>query len=160
MPCTPGLWCHTTKLTTFTLALDDFGIKLFTKANLNHLLNALQQYYTISVDTTGYYYCGLNIKWKYDKGYVDIYIPGYVQKSLQKNQHMLSKKAQYAPHAWTTPAYDQKIQYALLPASLPVLNKARTKRVQAITGTYQYYTKAIDLTMIAALNKMASQQSA
>jgi len=38
---TPGLWSHETLKTTFTLAVDDFGIKYFSKTDADHLFNAL-----------------------------------------------------------------------------------------------------------------------
>ena len=51
----------------------------------------------------------------------------------------------------------KKVQYALPPDTLPVLDKKGTKRVQYITGTFQYYTKSIYPTMIVAVNELASQ---
>ena len=41
-PCrkTTGLWTHTTKRTTFTLCVDDFGVKYFSKAKADHLIAA------------------------------------------------------------------------------------------------------------------------
>ena len=87
-------------------------------------------------------------------------MPGYVAKALHKFQHPTPKKPQYAPHAWITPTYGQKVQYELPPDTLPVLDKKGTKRVQSITGTSQYYTKGIDPTMIVAVNELASQNSA
>jgi hypothetical protein len=48
-------------------------------------------------------------------------MPGYIKDALQKFQHPLPKRPQYAPHNWTVPACGQSIQYAPLPdASLPV----------------------------------------
>jgi hypothetical protein len=43
-PChhTHGLWRHDTKPVTFTLVVDDFGIKYIGKENADHLLNALK----------------------------------------------------------------------------------------------------------------------
>ena len=40
---TPGLWKHDTLPTTFTLAVDDFGVKFFKKEHAEHLFNVLQQ---------------------------------------------------------------------------------------------------------------------
>ena len=80
--CTPRLWCHQSKRTTFKLAVDDFGIKYFNMPDLEHVLDALRQSYTISVDKSGSQYCGLAIKWNYDENYVDISMPGYIQKAL------------------------------------------------------------------------------
>ena len=39
---TPGLWTHSNLPTTFTIAVDNFGIKLFSANNATHLINALQ----------------------------------------------------------------------------------------------------------------------
>ena len=120
---TPGLWTHETMPTTFTLAVDDFGIKYFQKSHFDHLLNALKQTYEISVDLTGSDYCGLKIEWNYEAGYVDISMPGYIMRLLHKFQHKPPSHPQHAPHKWTTPAYGQKVQYALPESSLKVLDK-------------------------------------
>jgi hypothetical protein len=45
---TPGLWKHNERRTTFTLAVDDFGIKYFHKADADHLFSALP--YTTSMN--------------------------------------------------------------------------------------------------------------
>ena len=115
MPCTPGLWRHNKRRTTFTLAVDDFGIKHSNQDYLDHLLNALKTHYTISEDPTGSHYCGLHIDWNYDKQYVDISMPGYIAKALHKFQHPTPKKLQYALHEWLTRTYVQKVQYAIPP---------------------------------------------
>ena len=94
MQCKPGLWRHTTRPTTFTLAVDDFGIKYFTQADLEHLLTSVRKYCNIKVDPTGTNYCGLKIEWNYDQQHVDISIPGYVDKALHKFQHPTPKKPQ------------------------------------------------------------------
>ena len=57
------------------------------------------------------------------------------------------------PNIW------KKVQYALPPETLSVLDKKGTKKVQSITGTFQYYMKGIDPTIIVAVNDLASQQS-
>ena len=43
-PCSnvPGLWKHKWRSTTFTLVVNDFGIKYVGKENLDHLINALK----------------------------------------------------------------------------------------------------------------------
>jgi hypothetical protein len=47
---TPGLWKHTTRPISFTLIVDDFGIKYVGKEHAEHLLNALRQHYTLDID--------------------------------------------------------------------------------------------------------------
>jgi hypothetical protein len=63
-PCkyTPGLWGHTSRKTKFCLVVDDFGIKTTSDADLQHLLSALKDKYTISIDTAGELFCGIHSK--------------------------------------------------------------------------------------------------
>jgi hypothetical protein len=63
MKCTPGLWRHTTKRTTFALCVDNFGVKYFSKADALHLINAVNDHYESTVDWEGNLYCGLNLDW-------------------------------------------------------------------------------------------------
>ena len=58
----PSLCTHATLTTTFTLAIDNFGIKFFFAANATHLLDALRKNYSITVDPSGSKYYGLIIK--------------------------------------------------------------------------------------------------
>ena len=62
---TLGLWTHSTLTITFTLAVDDFGIKLFSANDATHLIDALQDHYSITIDPSGSKYCGLTINWNY-----------------------------------------------------------------------------------------------
>ena len=65
VPLTQGLWKHATRPITFTLVVDNFGIAYNNKADLDHLLHALSQHYTISTDMKGSTYIGLTIEWDY-----------------------------------------------------------------------------------------------
>jgi endonuclease I len=71
----------------FTLVVDDFGIKYIGQEHPEHLLNALKEHYEVSVDYNGELYCGITLEWNYDKCYVDISMPGYVEKQLLKYKH-------------------------------------------------------------------------
>jgi Reverse transcriptase (RNA-dependent DNA polymerase) len=83
-PVTPGLWLHETRDITFTLVVDDFGIKYTKEEDLDHLLSVLRQHYTISVDPTGSKYLGLDILWDYNARTCCISMPG----ALQRFQHV------------------------------------------------------------------------
>ena len=50
MPFTPGLSRHISRPTTFTLCVDDFGIRYFTKDDANHLIKAVQSNYETTID--------------------------------------------------------------------------------------------------------------
>ena len=43
-------------------------------------MSVLEQHYKIEEDWTGELYCGITIKWNYEKGYVDIFMPNYLCK--------------------------------------------------------------------------------
>ena len=57
----PALWTHVTLPITFTLAVDDFGVKYAGKYTALHLFNALKDLYNVSIDYTGTLHCRLNI---------------------------------------------------------------------------------------------------
>ena len=155
---TPGLWRHATRPTTFTLAVDDFGIKFFCKADADHLFDALATKYTITKDWSGASYLGFTIDWDYAAGHVDISMPGYVPKALLTLRHPTPTKPQHSPHRWTAPVYGQKIQLANSDLS-PLLDKAGIKRVQQISGLFLYYSRSCDPTIIVALNEISNCQA-
>ena len=94
----------TTSSTCFTLVVDDFGIWYQGREQAQKLFNTLRKYYVISVDWTGSQYCGHTLDWNYDQRIVDMSMPGYVEKAVQKYQYQPMQK-QDAPHEWTTPVY-------------------------------------------------------
>jgi hypothetical protein len=155
---TPGLWRHKDRPTTFTLAVDDFGIKFFCKEDAEHLFDALATKYTLTKDWSGSSYLGFNIDWDYAAGHVDISMPGYVPKALLTLNHPKPAKPQHSPHRWTAPVYGQKIQLANADLS-PLLDKAGIKRVQQISGLFLYYSRSCDPTIIVALNEISNNQA-
>ena len=43
IPYVPVVWKHNTRRITFTLAVNDFGIKYFSRPNLEHILHTLKK---------------------------------------------------------------------------------------------------------------------
>ena len=79
----PGLWKHETKNISFTLVVDDFGVKYVNKQDVDHLLRVLKEDYEIFEDWTGAKYVGLTLTWNYQNQKVHISMPGYVKKALE-----------------------------------------------------------------------------
>jgi endonuclease I len=50
-------------------------------------MKALRENYDVSLDEKGELYCGIILEWNYDLGYVDISMPGYVEKQLTRYNH-------------------------------------------------------------------------
>ena len=155
----PGLCNHTTLPTTFTLSVDDFGIKFFAADDATHLLNVLRENYSITVDPSGSKYCGLTIKWNYPGGYVDISMTNSVRKSLERFQHPMPPRPQHSPHKWLAPTYGTKVQYSPNATTAPKLDKRGITCVQSISGTFLYISRAVDPTMLVALNKIGAKQA-
>jgi hypothetical protein len=86
-------------------------------------------------------------------------MPGYIKDALQKFQHPLPKRPQYAPHNWTVSAYGQRIQYAPLPDAAPPATAEEITCAQTIVGTLLYNYRAVDPTLLVPLSALASQLS-
>ena len=50
-------------------------------------------------------------------------------------------------------------QYATAPDTSPLLNPKETKYIQSVTGSMLYYGRALDHSILPALNEIASEQS-
>jgi hypothetical protein len=79
---TPGLWRHVWRPVTFTLVVDDFGIKFTGDTHAHHLIQALKKDYDITIDWKGELFVGIKLKWDYDKRTLDTHVPNYVPKAL------------------------------------------------------------------------------
>ena len=158
-PHTPGLWRHETRPTLFTLIVDDFAVKYMSKDDANHLLNALRTKYKIAEDWDANLYAGISIQWDYENGTVDISMPGYTEKALQRFKHPTPKQPEDAPHPWEPPKYGSTVQYAKQPDTSKPLDKAQTKRIQEICGTFLYQARAVNPPILVALGTIASQQA-
>ena len=86
-------------------------------------------------------------------------MPGYVEKALQRFEHPAPKRPQDSPHPWTAPVYGAKTQLTAPPDTTPVLPPSDRTRIQEIIGTLLFYARAIDDTMLVALNSLASEQT-
>jgi hypothetical protein len=159
MPVTPGLWRHKTRDIQFCLVVDDFGIKYTDKADADHLFAALRKHYVVSEDWTGNRYCGLTLDWDYKARTCKISMPGYVARALARFTHATPPTPEDSPHAWEKPVYGKHPQYAPPPDSSAALNAKDVKHVQTVLGTFLYYARAVDSTMLAAIGTIAMSQA-
>ena len=61
VPFITVLWAHKTRKIKYCLCVDDFGVNVFTKYDVNHLINSLKKHYAISTYWEGNNYLGLKI---------------------------------------------------------------------------------------------------
>jgi hypothetical protein len=147
-PHTPGLFVHATRPIAFCLVVDDFGIRYTGTDNADHLIHTLQLKYTITVDWTGDLYVGLTLQWDYHRRFLDISMPGYVERALARFQHPVPDRPQHSPFQWTKPIYGSKSQLSPDPDTSAPLLPDQIKRLQQILGVFLYYARAVDSTML------------
>jgi len=157
---TPGFWRHKWRPISFTLVVDDFGVKYTNTADAEHLLATLKQDYECDADWDGTRYLGLTLNWDYDNGKVHLSMPGYIEKALLRFGHPNPTKPQLQPHPHTIPTYGATIQYAKpLDDTLPA-TKDDQQFIRQVIGVLLYYARAVDSTLLVALSALASAQAA
>ena len=139
MPHTPGLWKHVSRPISFTLVVDDFGIKYVGEEHAKHLIGVLEESYTMDVDWTGGLYCGIKLDWNYEKKFVDISMPSYVKKKLIEYEHNKPKRPQHCPYSPNTIQYGKANQDPLPEDTSNLLDKDGKKFVQQVIGSFLFY---------------------
>ena len=90
----------------------------------------------------------LSLDWDYYKREVHLSMPGYVEKALAYFKHERPNKSQDQPHQHTIPTYGAKIQYAKKEDDSHKLDKNGKQYVQQVFGTFCFYGRAVDCTML------------
>jgi hypothetical protein len=156
---TPGFWTHDWRPISFTLVVDDFGVKYINKDDVTHLLDILQKDYDVDTDWDGTRYLGLTLDWDYKGRRVHLSMPGYIKKALVRFGHKAPTKPQHQPHQHTVPTYGATVQYAKAADTSKVLSKEDKTYIQQVIGTLLYYGRAVDATILVALSSLASAQA-
>ena len=81
---TPGLFKHNTQKICFTLVADNLGIKCSNKNDIEHLIQTLKKHYEAKIYWDGALYCGITLKWDYEKQHVDLSIPNCVYNVIER----------------------------------------------------------------------------
>ena len=107
----------------------------------------------------GKLYIGIALKWDYEKGTVQLSMPGYVRTALHDLQHEKPKRSQESPYTWKQPVYGKNNQMLLEIAPAEELDKYNQKILQKIVGNFLYYARALDATMLIFLRYLAAVQT-
>ncbi len=159
LPHTPGLWKHVSRPIAFTLVVDDFGVKYVGEQHAQHLIAAIKEEYTVEVDWAGELYCGIKLAWDYERRFVDIAMPTYVGKQLVRYAHPPPSRKQHTPFDPAPVVFGRAAQDLPPPDDSKPLDAAGKKRVQQVVGSFLYYGRAVDMTILCALNEIAAQQA-
>ena len=85
--------------------------------------------------------------------------PDYIPDALKRFKRERPKKWQGPPHSHTKINYGAKQQFAKEELDEPEVSKEDKKYVQQVLGTFLYYARAVDPTMLVALSAIASEQA-
>ena len=105
---TPGYWTHDWRPISFTLVVDDYGVKYVGKEHAEHLISVINQNYVTSVDWTGSRYIGLTLDWDYVQRMVHLSMPEYCENARQRFKHDMPKKRQDQPYPHLERKYGAK----------------------------------------------------
>ena len=81
---------------------------------------------------------------------------GVRKRSIIKIPTCVWRSKMPSPSPYTPPQYSKKVQLAKVDESEPMNNK-QTKLLQQVCGTFLYYARAVDCTMLHALNDLATK---
>ena len=100
------------------------------------------------------------MKWDYEKRLVDISMPGYIKKVLQKYKHEKPKKHQGSPYQVEPKKYGTAAQEPIPPDTSRKADEKEKKRTQQIVGSILYYARPGDSTALVSLSTIATEQAA
>ena len=152
---TEGLFFHRSRDISFTLVVDDFGIKYTDPKDLQHLATIMRIKYPFKIDEQAKQYIGITLNWDYEQRELRCSMPGYVQQALKEFEHLPPKQHFTSPSRMPPRTYNQPIQQ-VYDDDAPPLNQSQQKYIQQVVGKFLYYARAIDNTMLHAMNDIAS----
>ena len=153
------LFHHAERGTRFSLVVDDFGVKYHGLDNANHLIDTLKKLYDIKVNWKGDKYLGFLIEFDDNEHTVTLSMPEYIPKAIQRFNNNKTFHHAPTPALYHPPEYGKKGPQTERVDSTRPLNTAEVKRLQEITGTFLFYARAVDCTMLPACVQLAAAQA-
>ena len=86
-------------------------------------------------------------------------MPNCVQKKLVKYRHNAPKRPQYCPYEPAPVQYGRKLQELPVEEESKLLDKEGKLCVQQVIGSFLYYARAVNMTILHALNPIAAESS-
>ena len=86
-------------------------------------------------------------------------MPDYIPEALKRFKRKKPKIWQGSPHQHTVPSYGAKQKFAETDSNEPVLGNEAKTFIQQVLGTFLYYARAIDPTMLVALITITFEQA-
>jgi hypothetical protein len=131
---THGLCTHDAQPITFSLVVDNFGIKYVGQEHVKHLKSSIEKHYQISCDWTGSAYCVLQLDWDYKK--MLIYLCRDTSRQHYTNTNIQHQQALKMHHTHgALPYMTLKRQYIEEHQNSPLLPQKDATCIQQLADT-------------------------
>jgi hypothetical protein len=101
----------------------------------------------------------MNMDWDFAHHQVHVSMLDYVPKALTHFRNCKPCTPQHQPYPHVKPNYGARAQYTKSGDASPALPKEGKKFIQEVIGTFNYYARCVDSTMLVALGSLATQQA-
>ena len=105
--------------------------------------SALEDNYKVYIYWYVKLYDGISLTWDYDKGVVQLSMPGYVRTALHYFKHNRPKRGKYSPYPWTPPQYGDNNHIIMDKHPFNELDTTNQKHLQKFVVKFPYYAQAI-----------------
>jgi hypothetical protein len=156
---TPGLQKHALRPISFTLCINNFGVKYVGQEYAKLLLQVLNMHYKCSQDWDSKKYLFIDIDWDYEQRKVHVLMLEYIPEALMLFQHKALSMSQHQLYPHVKPTYGATHQYAEASNTSKLLSKENKTYIQEVIGTFLYYARCVDSSMLPALKTLATQQA-
>ena len=127
--------------------MDAFGFNYTKKRHVDELLKIMSQWYVMKMDWKGTNFGGITLKWNNEgELWVELSLPGYIDKVLALFCHPQTKRPQDSPHPDLPTKFTQRTPAPPSPDESHRLDKKGIKRIQQICGSILWYMRACDIT--------------
>ena len=90
---------------------------------------------------------------------MNISIPNYVHKQLIQHKPEPPRRPQYIPYEPKPIHYRKRPDKILVEPDSPLLEHADKKYIQQVVGSFLYYARVVDLTILLSLSAIVVEQA-
>jgi hypothetical protein len=155
----PCLFTHSARKISFTLVVDDFGVKYDNLTDFNFLVSSLREKYEVHVDLTGSKYIGVRLDWDYAANTLVPSMPTYVAAGIARFCPSGLPLSANTPGIYVPPQYGAPNLGATIDDTPPV-SPLDKQFIMEVVGYFLYYARIIDHRMLPCLTFISKKQSA
>ena len=151
---TPGFFTHATRPILFALVVDDFGVKCKNSEDFQHLRDCPSLRCNMKADMGAEQCAGIDLVWDCKERSLCCSVDECVTTMLEEFKHVLPKQHHHGPLKAIAPKFGTKVQHVEDDNSRP-LQPTETKETQKTVGKFWFLARAVDNTILHALNELA-----